>query len=87
MWLKGIDPKDPSLSPFYADVSGFPKTLLLAASNDILTPDIMKYYEKLVAAGVDVTLVRGEGLFHVFPSMPIPERDEFLGVLKEFCLK
>lgn len=86
MWIKGIDPKDPSVSPLYADVSGFPKTMLLAASNDILTPDIMKYYDKMVAAGVDVTLVRGEGLFHVFPSMPIPERDEFMDVLEKFCL-
>lgn len=87
MWLKGIDPKDPSVSPLYADVSGFPKTMLLAASNDILTPDIMKYYDKLVDAGVDVTLVKGEGLFHVFPSMPIPEREEFLDVLERFCIK
>jgi len=47
----------------------------------------MKYYDKLVAAGVDVTLVRGEGLFHVFPSVPIPEREAFLDALEEFCLK
>jgi len=87
MWLKGRDPKDPSVSPLYADVTGFPKTMLLAATNDILTPDIMKYYDKMTAAGVDVTLVRGEGLFHVFPSMPIPERETFLDVLEEFCLR
>jgi len=87
MWLKSRDPKDPSVSPLYADVTGFPKTLLLAATNDILTPDILKYYEKMVSAGVDVTLVRGEGLFHVFPSMPIPERETFLDVLEEFCRK
>lgn len=87
MWLKGIDPGNPSVSPLYADVSGFPKTMLLAASNDILTPDIMKYYDKMEVAGVDVTLVKGEGLFHVFPSMPIPEREMFLDALAEFCLK
>jgi len=86
MWLKGIDQKDPSVSPLYADVTGFPKTLLLAASNDILTPDIMKYYDKMVAAGVDVTLIRGEGLFHVFPSVDIPEREDFMAILKDFCL-
>jgi len=87
MWLKGIDPKDPAVSPLYADVTGFPKTMILSASNDILTPDILKYYDKLVDAGVDATLVHGEGLFHVFPSMPIPEREQFLEILEDFCLR
>lgn len=87
MWAKGTALYDPLLSIVNADVSGFPKTLLLAASNDILTPDILKLYEKMKKSGIDVTLVKGEGLWHVFPSMDIPERKTFLDILKEFCLQ
>jgi len=87
MWAKGTDLADPLLSIVNADVSGFPRTLLLAASDDILTPDIMILYEKMKKAGNDITLVRGEGLWHVFPSMDIPERATYLEILKEFCAK
>jgi len=87
MWAKDKDLKDPLLSPLYSnDLVNFPKTLLLASTNDILTPDIMKLYKKMVDNGNDITLVKGEGLWHVFPTFDIPERKQYLDILKEFCL-
>lgn len=83
LWAKGTDLKDPLLSPLYADLKGYPKTLLVASTNDILTPDIMKFYELMKNSNNDITLIVGEGLWHVFPSMVIPEREEFFEVLKE----
>lgn len=88
MWAKDTDLKNPVLSPLFAtSLAGFPKTLLLASTNDILTPDIMKFYERMINAGNDITLVEGKGLWHVFPVSNIPDKKIFLDILKDFCLK
>jgi len=87
MWAQGTDLRDPALSALSRDVSGYPDTLLLACSEDILTPDIVKFYEMMEKAGNNVTLVKGEGHWHVFCTFMIPERETFLDMVRDFCLK
>jgi len=87
MWAHGTDLKDPALTALSRDVSGYPDTLLLACSEDILTPDIIKFYEMMEKADNNVTLVRGEGHWHVFCTSMIPERETFLDIVRDFCLK
>lgn len=85
MWAKDLDLNDPSLSLINSDLTGFPKTLLFASTDDILGPDDFALAEKLEEAGVDVLLVRGEGLWHVFSISDTPERKRSLDIIQTFC--
>jgi len=87
MWAKGTDLRDPDLTALTRkDMSGYPKTMLFCSSEDLLTPDIMILYKMLTDALNDVTLVKGEGLWHVFCVSDIPEREQALDIIREFCL-
>ncbi len=57
---------DPYLSPAYGDYRGFPPILIQVGAHEILESDAITVYEKAKSAGVDVTLTRYEGMFHVF---------------------
>ena len=59
--------------------------MIIQGTNDILCPDNLILYQNMKDAGVDVTLVKGEGLWHVFAVYPIPEREEALDLIENFC--
>ena len=42
-------------------------------SRDMLTPDSLVFAEKARAAGVDVEVLHGEGMIHVWPLINMPE--------------
>lgn len=87
MWSRGEDLTQPLFSANYADLSGYPQTMLMYGTRDILMPDDIILYNRLKDAGVDTTLVRGEGLFHVYEVYDIPEGDAAADVVAEFCKK
>lgn len=69
------DPRDPLISPTYADLSGLPPMLLHVGGDEMLTTDVLPFCEKAVAAGVDAQVVAWPEMFHVFQmSAPlVPE--------------
>lgn len=73
-YLQGADAKRPTASPVFADFRGFPPLLLQVGTRERLLPDAVRVAERARAAGVDVTLEKGEGLIHVWhlfgPEMP-----------------
>jgi acetyl esterase/lipase len=73
-YLQGADPKQPTASPVFADLAGLPPLLIQVGTRERLLPDSLRVAERARAAGVDVTLERGEGLIHVWhlfgPEMP-----------------
>jgi acetyl esterase/lipase len=69
----GIDRSDWRISPLYGDLSVLPRTLLLTGSRDLLSPDNLIFADKARQAGVDVEVVYGEGMFHVWPLIRMPE--------------
>jgi len=73
LYSAGIDRSDWHISPLYGDLSVLPKTLLLAGSHDLLSPDNLIFAEKARAAGVEVEVVYEEGMFHVWPLIEMPE--------------
>ncbi|HEX2960561.1 MAG TPA: alpha/beta hydrolase [Ignavibacteriales bacterium] len=72
------DAAHPLISPLYGDLHGLPPLLLQAGTDDELFDDSVQFVEKAMAAGVDVTFRRGEGMLHCYPFLPafIPEAKE-----------
>ncbi|KAI5463721.1 alpha/beta hydrolase fold-domain-containing protein [Mariannaea sp. PMI_226] len=67
-----VDVSDPVVSPIYGDLA-LPPMLLFAGGNDLLGPDAVKMAAMAKEKGTQVELVRGEGMMHVWPILPIPE--------------
>jgi len=76
---------DPILSPLRGDISGFPSTLLVTSTRDILLSPTSIFARSLSQQGVDARLVVFDGLPHAFWSfMPIPETDEANALMATF---
>jgi acetyl esterase/lipase len=73
LYAPGMDRTDWRISPVYGDLSVLPRTLLLVGSRDMLTPDSLVFAEKARAAGVDIEVLHGEGMIHVWPLINMPE--------------
>lgn len=69
------DPCLPWISPLYGDLHGLPPILIQVGGDETLLDDSTRFAEKAKAAGIDVTLNIGEGMWHCFTLMPsfIPE--------------
>jgi monoterpene epsilon-lactone hydrolase len=65
-YLDGADPKDPLVSPLYADLSGLPPLLMQVGDAEVLLSDTTRVVEKARAAGVEVTEEVWPEMFHVF---------------------
>ncbi|MBQ9161482.1 MAG: alpha/beta hydrolase [Methanobrevibacter sp.] len=72
-WAGNLDTKDYRVSPLFGDNFDLAKTLIFAGENEIFYKDIVKYVQNLKNAGVDVKLLVGEGMFHIYPLFPCPE--------------
>ncbi|MBN9245475.1 MAG: alpha/beta hydrolase [Mesorhizobium sp.] len=83
----GMERSDWHISPLYGDLSVLPRTLLFTGSRDLLSPDNLVFADKARAAGVEVEIVYGEGMFHVWPLIRMPEarlaRDRMVAFLTE----
>lgn len=67
-YLDGRDAKEtPLASPLYAELHDLPPTLILVGTEECLYDDSVRYEEKSRAAGNDVDLIVGEGLYHIYP--------------------
>jgi monoterpene epsilon-lactone hydrolase len=69
------DPRDPLISPVFADFHGLPPLLVYTTENEILCPESIRYVDCAQAAGMDATLKIWEGMIHAFPLFAgfIPE--------------
>ncbi len=65
-YLNGQDPKNPEISPLFADFEGFPPVFLQVGSRELLLSDTLSIAEKMEDHGVSVTLDVQEGMFHAF---------------------
>jgi acetyl esterase len=64
------DPRDPRVSPIYAeDLSGLPPALIIAAEYDTLRDEAEAYAERLKTAGVATHYICAEGMVHGFLEM------------------
>lgn len=71
---------DPGVSPLFADLTGLPPTLVQVGDHEVLLDDSVRLAEAMRAAGVDVELEVGAGLWHVYQAFgaAVPEAREAL---------
>lgn len=75
----------PYVSPLYADLHGLPPVLIHVGSDEILLDDACRFVEKAREHGVDASVGRFEGLWHVFHAFPgLPESRDALREIGAF---
>ena len=60
------DPRDPLVSPLYADLEGLPPLLIQVGDRETVLDDSVMFADKARAAGIDVSLEVWDGMIHVF---------------------
>ena len=82
------DRRNPVLSPLFADLHGWPATLLVTSTRDILLSDTTIFDRALLGAGDDAQLVVFEALPHAFwYHFQLPETKEALELMARFLGK
>jgi|SRR5690554_572107 len=81
------DLTDVRISPLYGSFEKFPPTVLCLAENDITYPDQLLAAEKLKAAEVDLEVMEGKNMPHIWPFLPVMKEAEtalngIIGILK-----
>ena len=66
LYIGDDEPKNPYISPLYADLKGLPPMLIQVGSAEILLNDSTRIAEKAKNAGVDVRLDIWEDMIHMF---------------------
>ena len=86
-YAHGRDWSDPCLSPLFADLSGFPPTLIQAGTNEILLSDSIRLRDRLVQAAVPCRLEVWTELWHVFQMFPMKKATEAMESIGRFLLE
>lgn len=79
------DLRDPEISPLYSDLSGWPPTLLVTSTRDVLLSQTAILHRALLRASVDAELVVFEAMPHAFWNLTeLPESREALDLMAKF---
>lgn len=79
------NPRDPVLSPIYADLRGMPPTLFVSSTRDLLLSGTANLERAYLRAGDDAQLVVFEALPHAFwYDYHLPETSECLNLMAQF---
>ena len=84
------DPKDPVLSPIYADLHGMPPSLFVTSGRDQMFSGTVNLHRAFLNAGVDARLVVYDALPHAFwynPDPDFPESIEANHIMADFFVK
>ena len=86
LYADGRDLKDPQVSPIYGDLSGWPPTILITGTRDLLLSATVRTHRKLRAAGVPAELHVYEGMSHAdyLTAFPAPESRDSLAEIAAF---
>ena len=68
LYVGDNDPKNPYISPLYADLHDLPPILIQVGTAEIIEDDSVRFAEKAKKAGVDVKLEVFDDMIHVFQA-------------------
>jgi len=85
-YVQGRDPKDPDISPLYADFAGFPPIYFQAGGAEILIDMIRAYCDRGLREGADIRFDVWEHMNHIFQifGSHVPESKEALHRIGQF---
>ena len=85
-YCKGSDPKAPTASPLFADLTGLPPLLVQVGTAEVLLDDARSFAVHAEAAGIDVTLEVAEDMIHVWHTFAdvAPESREAIEHVADF---
>ena len=84
-YLGATDPRDPVVSPVFADLHGMPPSLFITSGRDLLLSGTCILHRAYLRAGVDAQLIVFEGLPHAFwNDTTLPETKEAYGDMSAF---
>jgi epsilon-lactone hydrolase len=87
-YTSGTDPRDPVLSPIYADLTGLPPTLFVSGTRDYLLSGTANLQRAFLRAGVDARLVVFDAMPHAFwYNASLPESVEASHIMADFLLQ
>lgn len=77
---------DPLVSVIHQDLHGLPPTLVTVGTDEVLVPACDRLVAKLRASGGDVEVLRGEGLWHIYPTQAglVTASDDAVAVIAAF---
>jgi acetyl esterase/lipase len=80
------DPRNPLISPVFADLHGLPPVLIQVGDCEILLSDSTRLHENLLKAGSPSTLKVWDGMWHVFQAFAefLPESCQALNEIAQF---
>jgi len=86
-YLAGEDPRNPYISPLFADLKGLPPILVQASSCEMLYSDATRFVEKAKKAGTNAILQSWDDMTHVFQGTRyelIPEVKDAISKIADF---
>jgi acetyl esterase/lipase len=84
-YISKADPKDPVLSPIYADLHAMPPSLFITSTRDLLLSGTARLHLAFLNAGNEAQLVVYEALPHAFwNTLSLPESRECFGLMAKF---
>jgi epsilon-lactone hydrolase len=84
-YIRTTDPKDPVLSPLYADLHGMPPTLFITSGRDLLLSGTTILHRAFLRSGDDARLIVFEALPHAFwNDISLPETKEAYAYMADF---
>jgi monoterpene epsilon-lactone hydrolase len=85
-YAAGHDMSDPLISPIYGDLTGFPPTILISGTRDLLLSNTVRVHRKLRQAGVVAALhvFEGQSHGHYVRDDSAPETREAFAEICEF---
>ena len=86
IWKGNLDIKDYRVSPIYNEFKNIPLSLIIVGTNEILYPDIIMLYKKIVKNN-NSKLIIGKNLNHIFPLYHIGKIRKYFNEIIEFIKK
>jgi acetyl esterase/lipase len=85
-YYEDTDPTNPLISPLFADLTGFPPTLIQVGTNEVLMDDSSRLAQKMSKAGVTVQLEIYNDMMHVWQYLGgiVPEANKAIDEIGEF---
>lgn len=79
-----MNPRDPQVSPIFANLSDLPPILIQASDTEMMVDDSRRYVNKACSQGSDVRLQTWSNMLHVWHLFDLEEADEAYAEIREF---